>query len=193
MNSLKRHFRTGFTYSLLATLLSKPSRKFGECRHTKFSTPSSSLCSCRGAAEFWRSTRLIAHWDRCRKEFQLGVTPLRDDDYSAPVGWIRGLRRSAQFVKSTSRVVRNTFGIEIQVKSMKNVTGSLSWIEIPRGMSKCVEEINEEKGESSYHEEIASGYCIGKPIGPQSDLVLKIFVPIDQGKWNDIPAVNDVI
>ena len=46
---------------------------------------------------------------------------------------------------------------------MKN-DGS-SWIVISRGMNKEVEEIYQEKGESSYHEEMANSSGIGKPIG----------------------------
>ena len=68
-------------------------------------------------------------------------------------------------------------------------------------MNKYVEEIYEERGESVHHEEMATGSGIGKPIAtkqkgqssPQSYLVSELFVPIDQRKWTDIPAVDDVI
>ena len=77
------------------------------------------------------------------------------------------------------------FGIEIQVKSMKN-DGSLSWIVLSGGMNNFVEEIWQEKGESSYHEEMVTGSDTGTPVAtkqrgrssPRSYLVSKMFVPI---------------
>ena len=127
-------------------------------------------------------------------------TPPRDDEYSSPVGWIRGHTKIGPLRQVKVTYHSEQLGIEIQVKSMKN-DESFSWIVISKGMNKYVEESNEEKGESSCHEEMASGSGIGKPIAtkqkgqssPQSYLVSKIFVPIDQQKWNDILAVNDVI
>ena len=64
---------------------------------------------------------------------------------------------------------------------------------------KYVEELYEETGESTHFEEMASG--IEKPVAtkhkeqpsPPSRSLSKIFVPIDQRKWNDISAVDYVI
>ena len=83
---------------------------------------------------------------------------------------------------------------------MKN-DGSLSWIMISRGTNKYVEEVYEEKGELSHHEEMASGTGIGKPIAteqrgqssPPAYLPSKMFTPVDQRKWNGIPPASDVM
>ena len=68
---------------------------------------------------------------------------------------------SVREVKVTSHLEQ--YGIEIQVKSLTN-DGSLSWIVIPTGMSKYVEELQEEKGESVCHEEMATGSGTGKSV-----------------------------
>ena len=76
--------------------------------------------------------------------------------------------------------------------------GSLSWIVISRRMNKYVEK--RIKMKSVHHEEIVTGSGTEKPVAtkqkgqsrPQSYLVSKMFLPIDQGQWKDIPAVDDV-
>ena len=77
---------------------------------------------------------------------------------------------------------------------MKN-DGSLSWIVISRGMNKSVEDIFEEREESSHHEELQLVPAPGNRDNqsPQSYPVSKMFVPIDQRKWNEIPSVNNAI
>ena len=64
------------------------------------------------------------------------------------------MQRSAQYVNSTSRTIRNNTKLKLRVKALKN-DGSLSWIVMSRGMNKYVEERNEEKGESPHHEKIS--------------------------------------
>ena len=67
-------------------------------------------------------------------------------------------------------------------------------------MIKYVEEIYEEKGESVYHEEMATGSGTGKPVvtkhkgqpSPQSNPVSTMFIPSDPRTWNDLPAVDYV-
>ena len=87
------------------------------------------------------------------------------------------IRRSAQSFKSRSCIILNN--LEPQVTTLKK-DGSLSWIVIFRGMNKYVEEIFEEKGGKWFqHREPIETKQKGQS-GPQSFLVSKICVPIDQ-------------
>ena len=58
----------------------------------------------------------------------------------------------AQYWKSRSRIICINMGLK-SVNSLKN-DGSQSWIVICRGMSKYVDELREENGESIYYEEM---------------------------------------
>ena len=104
-------------------------------------------------------------------------------------------QRTAQSSRSEPRTVLTN--MELKVKSMLN-DRSLSRIVIPRGPNRYVDEVYEEKEELSHDEEMASGTSIEKmiatkqqeqsspPVSPPS----KTFIPIDQRKWKDIPAVS---
>ena len=81
------------------------------------------------------------------------------------------MQRSAQFVMSRSRLI----GIDIQVKSRGMMDLDLGLL-FPEQM--CGRNLRREKGESSYHEQMATDSGTGKPIAtkkgqssPQSDLV----------------------
>ena len=72
-NSLERQFRSGYTYSSLrrcspsqVAILSVRRVSPDQVLHTQLK-PLIMPWSCG----VWRSTRLIGHWNRCRKEFQL--------------------------------------------------------------------------------------------------------------------------
>ena len=91
------------------------------------------------------------------------------------------------------------FGIEMQVNSVKN-DGSLSWIVISSGMNTYVEEILRRErrifslrrgGEWFRHRETDRDKRANRVHHPV--LSQRCPVPIDQRKWNDIPAVNNVI
>ena len=89
----------------------------------------------------------------------------RDNDYSETVGWIRGHEKIGPVIQVKVTYYSEHFGIEIQVKSMMN-NESFSWIMISRGTNKYVEEVFEEKGVLSHHEEMTSGGG-GKPIATE--------------------------
>ena len=63
-----------------------------------------------------------------------------------------------------------------------------------------LEKFSKKKGESVYHEGMATSSGTGKPVAtkhkgqpsPRSNPVSKMFAPIDQRKWHDIPAVDYV-
>ena len=125
-------------------------------------------------------------------------TLLRDDEDPVPTGWIRGHTKIDAGVEVKVTYHSDRHGIEVRVKSLKNE--SISWIVISRGMKKCVEEVQEEKGESVHHKEMASGSGTETPFAtkhkgqssPLSNLVSKMFVPINLRKRNDILAVDHV-
>ena len=99
-----------------------------------------------------------------------------------------------------SRIILNKMELKFQVQSMMNDGSSLRDYD-SRGTNKYVEEVYEETGVLSYDEEMASGTGIEKPIAtkhqeqssPPSNPPSKTFMPIDQRKWKDLPAANDVM
>ena len=85
---------------------------------------------------------------------------------SGPVGWICGHEKIGPVIQVKVTYYSEQSGSELQVKSVMN-DGPLSRIMISRGTNKHVEEVYEEKGVPSYHEEMASGTDTAKPIATQ--------------------------
>ena len=66
-------------------------------------------------------------------------------------------RRLAQYLEVKVTYHSEQCAIEVQDKSLKN-DGSLSWLVVSRGTNTYVEELYEEKGESVYDKEMATGF-----------------------------------
>ena len=67
-------------------------------------------------------------------------------------------------------------------------------------MNKYVDKLHEENGASVHYEEMGTGSSTAKPVStkqkiqssPPLPAFSKMYVPADQRKWNDTPAVDYV-
>ena len=96
-------------------------------------------------------------------------------------------------VKVTNYMER--VGIEIKTDSLQT-DGSRSWIVISRGINKYVTELPEENEKPIHYEEVTpvAGELVATKQQEQfissSSSFSTTVMPIDQRKWNDIPAVE---
>ena len=124
-------------------------------------------------------------------------TSPRDDERSTPKEWIRGDTKIGPVleVKVTHHLYQH--GIEIKIDSMQKGR-SQSRIVISRGMNEYVNELSEENGKCSHYKKVTA--CTGRLVAtkqkeqltPSLSSLSTIVVPIDQRKWKDIPAVENV-
>ena len=87
----------------------------------------------------------------------------RDDEDAVPLKWIRGHPNIGPVLEVKVTYPLYPYGIELRFESLKK-DGSQSWIVICRGRNKYVDKLHEEKGDSVYYEEMATGSGTAKPV-----------------------------
>ena len=93
----------------------------------------------KDTAEFSQFTDALA----CRE-----YTLPRDEEASAPKGWIRGNTKIGPVLEVATRCPHGKYGVEIRIMSM-NRDNSHSWVRISHGLNKLVTKLNNNEQETS--------------------------------------------